>query len=84
MPHPHLHQAEGQGFEPWNGFYPVNCLAGSCLKPARPPLRTALPKDILRDFPGESQAISLAGVSPAKGSVEPPPGQPPTTAGRRG
>src|SRR5436189_5462065 len=32
--------AERRGFEPPDRFYPINRLAGGCLQPARPPLRT--------------------------------------------
>src|SRR4030042_3442867 len=34
--------AEREGFEPLVGFFPYNRLAGGCLQPSRPPLRSCL------------------------------------------
>ena len=42
--------AEREGFEPSVRFYPYNRLAGGCLQPARPPLRTNTFTNILPCF----------------------------------
>src|SRR4030042_3581637 len=65
--------AEREGFEPSVRFYPYNRLAGGCLQPTRPPLRSCLIVAAGEGFePTEARASAVFKTAALSHSALPP------------